>query len=148
MATTPAEAAEKAAALKPDVAVFDVDLGGELRGIDVGLALRNSASSPGLVMVSPYNDRQRLEEMPAGMGLEWSYLLTETAMKPGGLAYAAQCAAWSVPVVDPKVDQVRPAARPGRREKSRTIPPIVPGAAKASDAGGAGWRRAVQTFSA
>ena len=110
IATTPAEAARKAAALKPDVAVLDVGLGGVMRGIDTGLALRHSGVNPGLLMLSPYDDRQRLGEMPAGMGTEWSCLFTETAMEPGALAYALQCAAWSVPVVDPKVDQVRPAA--------------------------------------
>jgi len=147
VAATPAEAAEKAAALKPDVAVIDVNMGGELRGMDTGLALQRSGSSTGLVMISPTGDRGRLEEMPAGMGTEWSYLLAETAEEPGGLAYAAQCAAWSIPVVDPKVDRGRPAARPGRPEKSRTAPPAVPGAAKASNDHGSGWQGAVQTFS-
>ena len=137
VATTPAEAAEQAAALRPDVAVFDVDLGGEMRGINTGLALRKSGSVPGLVMLSPENERQRLKAMPPGMGSEWSCLFTESATEADGLAYAAQCAAWSIPVVDPKLGQIGPGARPPRR----SLP-------KASDAHKARWRGAVQRFSA
>ena len=147
VATTPAEVARKAAALKPDVAVLDVDLGGDMRGMDTGMALRHSGGNPGLVMLSPYDDRQRLEEMPAGMGTEWSCLFTETAMEPGALAYALQCAAWSVPVVDPKVDRVRPAGGSAGRHEKR--PARLAGRRGVGTPGShaAGWRGAVQTFS-
>ena len=136
---TRAAAARDAAALKPDVAVFDADLGGGMRGIDGGLALRSSGSIPSLVVLCPHSDVQRLTGAPAGMGSEWSCLLTETAVQPGRLAYAVQCAAWSVPVVDPKIGQPRPAAA-GRKAKRRT-------AAGVSDSYQSGWNRAVQTFS-
>ena len=147
VATTPAEAARKAAALKPDVAVLDVGLGGGMRGIDTGLALRHSGVKAGLVMLSPYDDRQRLEEMPAGMGTEWSCLFTETAMEPGALAYALQCAAWSVPVVDPKMDQVRPAAGSASWNERRAARLADRGAARTPGSHAAGWRGVVQTFS-
>lgn len=137
VATTPAQAAEQAAALRPDVAVFHVDLGGEMRGIDTGLALRKSGSVPGLVMLSSESERQRLKTMPPGMGSEWSCLFAETATEPDGLAYAAQCAAWSIPVVDPKLGRVWREARPPRR-----------GLPKPPDARGSGWRGAIERFSA
>ena len=136
IATTPAEAARKAAALKPDVAVLDVDLGGDMRGLDTGMALRHAGVNLGLLMLSPYDDRHRPGEMPAGMGTDWSCLFTETAMEPGALAHALQCAAWSVPMVDPKMDQVRPAVRLASRRTVGTAASRV-----------TGWRGAVQTFS-
>jgi len=147
VATTPAEAARKAAALKPDVAVLDVDLGGDMRGMDTGMALRHSGGNPGLVMLSPNDDCHRLGEMPAGMGTEWSCLFTETAMEPGALAYALQCAAWSVPVVDPKVDRVRPAGGSAGRHEKR--PTRLAGRSGVGTPGShaAGWSGAVQTFS-
>ena len=147
VATTPAEAARKVAALKPDVAVLDVGLGGDMRGIDTGLALQHSGVNPGLLMLSPYDDRQRLGEMPAGMGTEWSCLFTETAMEPGALAYALQCAAWSVPVVDPKMDQVRPAADSVSWNERRAARLAGRGAAGTAGSHASGWRGAVQTFS-
>ena len=147
IATTPAEAARKTAVLKPDVAVLDVDLGGDMRGIDAGLALRHSGVNPGLLILSPNDDRHRPGKMPAGMGTEWSCLFTETAMEPGALAYALQCAAWSVPVVDPKMDQVRAAAAFASSNERRTA--RLAGRRAAGTPGGiaAGWRGAVQTFS-
>ena len=86
VATTSAAAARDMAALKPDVAVFDSDLGGEMRGIDAGLELRNSGSNPGLVVLCPDDDRHRLNDVPSGLGSEWSCLLTETAMQPSSQA--------------------------------------------------------------
>ena len=147
IATTPTEAARKTAVLKPDVAVLDVDLGGDMRGIDAGLALRHSGVNPGLLMLSPNDDRHRPGKMPAGMGTEWSWLFTETAVEPGALAYALQCAAWSVPVVDPKMDQIRPTAGFASWNERRTARFAGRGAAGTPGGHAVGWHGAVQTFS-
>ena len=143
IAGTPAEAAEKAKALRPDVVVFDVDLGGEMRGLEAGLALRKSPKAPGVVMIAPDNDPGCLKGRSAGMGSEWSCLFTETAVQPGGLAYAAQCAAWAVPVVDPKLDWAARDARRTPRPAAR--PDLRP--APASDSYQDGWRGALRTVS-
>jgi len=148
VATTPAEAARKAAALKPDVAVFDVDMGGEMRGVHAGLALRNSGSGPGLLMLSKYNDRHRLKEMPGGMGSEWSCLFTESAMAPGSLAHAAQCAAWSIPVVDPKLREMGIGARPGAPGAGRAARSRGRRPARASEGDTEGWQVSMQTIAA
>lgn len=147
VATTPAEAARKAAALKPDVAVFDIDMGGEMRGVDAGLALRNCGSGPGLVMLSRYDDRHRLKEMPNGMGSEWSCLFTESAMVPGSLARAAQCAAWSIPVVDPKLREMGIGVRPGAPDAGRAARSRGRRPARASDGDAEGWQGSMQTIS-
>jgi len=143
VAATPAEAAAKVAALRPDVVVFDIDLGGEMRGLEAGLALRRSAASPGLVMIAPDDDPGYLKGNSAGMGSEWSCLFTETAMQPGGLAYAAQCAAAAIPVVDPKLDWTRRDARRAERATSRA----GPRAGAAADSYQNEWRGTIKTVS-
>jgi len=68
-------------------------------------------------------------------------------MEPGALAYVLQCAAWSVPMVDPKMDQVRPAAGFASSNERRTARLADRRAAGTSGGIAAGWRGAVQTFS-
>ncbi len=137
VATSRAEAVEKAARLRPDAVVMDIDLDGELNGIGAGLALRTDWASPGVVVVSPHNDPSSLETMPPGLGCDWSYILRDTAAEPGRLAYAVQCAAWSIPTVDPKVDRKGLGTRAYRRKAPAPVRP----------AGKDGWRGAVRTFS-
>jgi DNA-binding NarL/FixJ family response regulator len=53
VASTGAEAVQKAAALRPDVALVDIDLGGE-SGFDVARRLRRGAESAPVILISTH----------------------------------------------------------------------------------------------
>lgn len=101
------EAAERLVLLKPDVVVIDVNLDYELGGIDTAFALRRITPSTAFVLVSPFSDPERLSMVPRGLGLEWSYLLSEGGIEGAVLAAAIRSAAWSIPYIDRRIDRSR-----------------------------------------
>lgn len=112
----------------PDVVVLYQGL-----NVRVELALpepmqRRSVAVPGVVVLLPESEDARIAEILSNLDPGRSYLLIGTALRPGELSYAAQCTAWSVPVVDPKLygftSQGRENVRP-RRNDADTRPVLV-----------------------
>ena len=99
------EAAERLILLKPDVVVIDVNLDYELGGIDTAFALRRISPSAAFVLVSPFSDPERLSMIPRGLGLEWSYVLSDDGIDGADLAAAISSAAWSIPYIDRRIDR-------------------------------------------
>lgn len=101
------EAAERLVLLKPDVVVIDVNLDYELGGIDTAFALRRISPSTAFVLVSPFSDPERLSMIPRGLGLDWSYLLSDTGIDATELGAAICSASWSIPYIDHRIDRSR-----------------------------------------
>ena len=99
------EAAERLVLLKPDVVVIDVNLDYEMGGIDTAFALRRISPSTAFVLISPFSDPERLSMVPRGLGLDWSYLLSEGGIDGADLAAAIRSAAWSIPYIDHRIDR-------------------------------------------
>lgn len=99
------EATERLVLLKPDVIVIDVNLDYEMGGIDTAFALRRISPSTAFVLISPFSDPERLSMVPRGLGLEWSYLLSEGGIDGADLAVAIKSAAWSIPYIDRRIDR-------------------------------------------
>lgn len=101
------EATERLVLLKPDVVVIEVNLDYELGGIDTAFALRRISPTTAFVLISPYSDPERLSMVPRGLGLEWSYLLSDGGIDAIELAAAIRSAAWSIPYIDRRIDRSR-----------------------------------------
>jgi len=101
------EAAERTVLLRPDVIVLDINQGYELGGVDLAFGLRKIAPTAAFVLISPFADAERLAMVPRGLGMEFSYLLVETALDGRSLAQAVHSASWSIPFIDSKIDQSR-----------------------------------------
>lgn len=101
------EAAERLVLLKPDVVVIEIDLDYELGGIDTAFALRRISPNTAFVLISPYTDAERLAMVPRGLGLEWSYVLTDGEIDRADLVTAVSSAGWSIPFIDSRIDRSR-----------------------------------------
>lgn len=101
------EAAERTVLLRPDVIVLDINQGYELGGVDLAFGLRKIAPTAAFVLISPFADAERLAMVPRGLGMEFSYLLAETAMDGRTLSQAVHSASWSIPYIDSKIDKSR-----------------------------------------
>ena len=99
------QAAERTVLLRPDVIVLDINQGYELGGVDLAFGLRKIAPTAAFVLISPFADAERLAMVPRGLGMEFSYLLAETALDGRSLAQAVHSASWSIPYIDSKIDQ-------------------------------------------
>jgi DNA-binding NarL/FixJ family response regulator len=93
-------AAEK---LKPDVAILDIELGGQLNGIQVGLSLRRQLPKVGILLLSNHGNPQFVYSLPREAMVGWSYLLKKTVSDLGGLERAIEGAASGFVVLDPQI---------------------------------------------
>ena len=108
-ADTGEEAIEVAESLAPDVVLMDIELGGELNGIEAGLAIKTASPATGIVLLSYHDEMQfltsKLEERPAG----WSYLLKQNVKDTEALVRAIKGASWGLVVVDSQlVEDLKP----------------------------------------
>ena len=148
-----AGAAERLVMLRPDVIVIDIDLDYELGGIDTAFALRRVSPSTAFVLISPYSDPERLSMVPRGLGLEWSYLLSDKGVDAGELATAVTSASWSIPYIDRRMDRSRLGLLKDESDKAVEIALQAPTrhrskriAPKFGYASSAGWYGRMQTF--
>jgi DNA-binding NarL/FixJ family response regulator len=146
-------AAERLVLLRPDVIVIDVDLDYEMGGIDTAFALRRISPNTAFVLISPYSDAERLSMVPRGLGLEWSYLLSDQGIDAGELASAVTSAAWSIPYIDKRIDRSRLGALQDESEKAVQIALQAPtrhrskrAEPKLGYANSAGWYGRIHTF--
>lgn len=65
-------------ALRPDVALLDVELSGQLTGIQVGLMLRRLCPSIGIVLLTNHKDPSLIMSVPKRDVAGWSYLLKQS----------------------------------------------------------------------
>ena len=71
--------------LEPDLVMLDIDLGGSMNGVELGMALQKHIPNLGVVLLSNHQDL----EFVAGLGAEvqrWSYLLKKSANVCGSVS--------------------------------------------------------------
>lgn len=68
-------ALERIPALRPDVVILDIELGGGMNGVQLGLALRKCLPRLGIVLLSNHANPQFLAAVPRTEAGGWSYLL-------------------------------------------------------------------------
>ena len=96
-----APALAAAAALRPDVAILDVQLGGSVNGVQLGLQLRRSLPGLGVVLLSNFLEPEFLAAVPAREMAGWCYLLKRSVADLATLERAVEGAAMGLVVLDP-----------------------------------------------
>jgi DNA-binding NarL/FixJ family response regulator len=107
-------ALEAVPALRPNVAILDIELGGALNGIQVGLLLRQRHPDVGIVLLSSHGEPEFVASLPQEVISGWSYLLKRSVSDVGALTRAIEGAAAGFVVLDPQLVA-------GRRPRSEGI---------------------------
>lgn len=102
-----AEDGEQAIALarkvKPDVMLMDIELAGEMDGIEASLAIKKESPEIGIVILSAHDDPLYVTSLPLGESGGWSYLLKQTARDVATVVQAIEGCARGMVVMDPAV---------------------------------------------
>lgn len=104
---------EAAPSLRPDVALLDLNLAGELDGVQVGILLRRALPETGIILLSDDDDADYLAAVPRETVDRWSHLLKGSISDVETLARAIEGAAAGFTVLHPRL-----AARARRRPRA------------------------------
>lgn len=72
------DALERIPQLQPAVVILDIELGGGMNGVQLGLALRKSLPNLSIVLLSNHANPQFLAAVPRAEAGGWSYLLKKS----------------------------------------------------------------------
>ncbi len=115
--------------LAPDVALLDIELGGPVNGVQLGLLLREKLPGLGIVLLSNVRAPRLLGALPRGQVSGWSYLLKRTVRDTTVLRRAIDGAARGLVTLDPALVAGREAREHGRigglTERQRDILRLV-----------------------
>ena len=95
-------ALERIPALNADVAMLDIDLGGSVSGVELGMALQERQPGLGVVLLSNHQDLEFVAALGAGVQ-RWSYLLKKSVRDLGVIARAIEGTASGLVVLDPQL---------------------------------------------
>ena len=98
-----AAALARVPAAQPDVVTLDIELTGKLDGIQVGVALRQTLSQLGIVVLSNHADPRFLGALPREVTSGWSYLLKKSVSNIETLDRAIEGAAAGTVTIDPAI---------------------------------------------
>ncbi len=102
-------ALEEIPGLDPDVVVMDIELGGGMNGIQLGLVLRGQLPGLGVVILSNHADPEFIASLPAEVMPGWSYLLKRSVSDAATIGRAIEGAARRLIVLDPAlIGAIRP----------------------------------------
>jgi len=62
----------------PDVVLMDIELSGELDGIDAAIQIKKEKPQTGIVILSVHSDRRYVTSLPLDNSQGWAYLLKQT----------------------------------------------------------------------
>lgn len=110
---TAAEALAAAASLRPDVLILDIELAGGWTGIRVGLTLRETLPTVGVLLLSNHADAELLAGVRPEQLAGWSYVLKRSVADVAALVRAIEGAAAGLVVLDPELVRLRSGRLPG-----------------------------------
>lgn len=115
--------------LRPRVALLDIELGGELNGVNLGLLLRRELRDLGIVLLSNYASPRLLSSLPQDEIAGCSYLLKRSVRNVDVLLRAIHGAAGGLVSLDPALVAARRPREGGRlgrlTERQREILALV-----------------------
>lgn len=115
--------------LKPDVALLDIELGGGINGVQLGLLLREKLPGLGIVPLSNVRAPRLLPSIPRPQVSGWSYLLKRSVRDASVLRRAVDGASQGLVALDPSLVAGRQArdagALAGLTERQRGILALV-----------------------
>jgi len=89
--------------LKPDVMLMDIELPGELDGIEAALQIKKERPQIGVVILSAHNDRRYVTSLPLEDSQGWAYLLKQTVPDLATVIRAIEGSKVGMLMVDPAI---------------------------------------------
>lgn len=105
---------------RPDVAIVDVSLKGDMNGVLLGIELRRHLPDVGIVLLSNHRLTSILDTLPAENLNGWGYLLKGTVQNVETLVRTARMAAAGMLVLDPGIVAAK---RPKEHEALANLTP-------------------------
>jgi len=94
---------------KPDVVLMDIELSGELDGIEAALQIKKENPHIGIVILSVHEDRRYVTSLPLESSGGWAYLLKQTVPDLATIVRAIEGSKAGMLVLDPTmVKSLRP----------------------------------------
>lgn len=87
----------------PDVVLMDIELPGELDGIEAALQIKNQRPETGVVILSAHSERRYVTSLPLDEIQGWAYLLKQTVPDLATVIRAIQGSKVGMVVLDPAV---------------------------------------------
>ena len=87
----------------PDVVLMDIELPGELDGIEAALQIKNERPEIGVVILSAHSERRYVTSLPLDEIQGWAYLLKQTVPDLATVIRAIQGSKVGMVVLDPAV---------------------------------------------
>lgn len=88
---------------KPDVVLTDIELPGELDGIEVALQIKSEKPEVGIVILSIHSERQYVTSLPLEETRGWAYLLKQTASDIVTIIRAIEASKMGMLMLDPAI---------------------------------------------
>ena len=88
---------------KPDVVLMDIELKGELDGIETGLEIKKKRPQTGIVILSVHRDRQYLKNLSIDDLTGWAYLMKQTVPDLATVGRAIEGTKAGMLVLDPAI---------------------------------------------
>lgn len=89
--------------VKPDVVLMDIELPGELDGIEAALLIKEESPETGIVILSAHSDRRYVTSLPLEESGGWAYLLKQTVPDLAAVVRAIEGSRAGMVVLDPVV---------------------------------------------
>jgi len=89
--------------LSPDVALMDIELSGEIDGIEAALQIKKASPHIGIVILSVHKDRRYVTSIPMEDSAGWAYLLKQTVPDLATIVRAIEGSKAGMLVLDPAI---------------------------------------------
>jgi DNA-binding NarL/FixJ family response regulator len=89
--------------LEPDIVLLDIDLGGSMSGVELGVQLRQTMPALGVVLLSNHQDIEFVVSLGSKTLAGWSYLLKKSVRNTSVLTRAIEGAYDGMTVLDPQL---------------------------------------------
>ena len=87
----------------PDVVIMDIELAGEINGVEAGLKIKEHKSNTAIVLLSAHMERGYLTSLPLRHSSGWAYLLKQTLPDMETLIRTIRQSVSGMVVLDPKL---------------------------------------------
>jgi DNA-binding NarL/FixJ family response regulator len=88
---------------QPDAVLMDIELEGQMDGIEAAVRIKEARPSTGIVILSSHNDRRYVTSLPLGEMPGWAYLLKQTAPDIETVLRAIDASMNGMVMLDPSV---------------------------------------------
>lgn len=89
--------------LTPAAVLMDIELAGEMDGIEAALIIKDERPETGIVILSAHNDRRYVTSLPLGEKPGWSYLLKQSVPDVATIVRAIRASMDGMAMLDPGV---------------------------------------------